>query len=116
MEIDRNLFSKILFSSTYVAIVTQILGVLFAFDSDTLTYLNYLKILFFILTILSVWSHYKASYTDPGKLTHEINSVLLEFYINLHEIPIKRAEKFNQSYGKMLFKKIDEEDNKEEDS
>ena len=116
MEIDRNLFSKILFSSTYVAIVTQIFGVLFAFDSDTLTYLNYLRILFFILAILAIWSHYKSSYTDPGKLTHEINSVLLEFYINLHEIPIKRAEKFNQSYGKMLFEKMDEEEKKDEDS
>jgi len=64
---------------------------------------------------MAIWSHYKASITDPGKITHNINPFVVEFYINIHETPIRRAERFNQSYGKMLFEKMDEEDQKMED-
>jgi hypothetical protein len=63
---------------------------------------------------MSIWSHYKASVTDPGRISHNINPTVIEFYINIHEIPIKRAEKFNMSYGRMLFDKMDEEETKDD--
>ena len=115
MEFTKQQLDRILFASTYVAILTQIVGVMFTFDSDNNSHLSYFKMFFWVNCILAIWSHHKASGTDAGRVTHEINSVLLEFYINLHEIPIKRAEKFNQSYGKMLFDKMDEEDKIEGD-
>ena len=113
MEFNKQQLGTILFASTYVAILTQMIGVLFTFDSDNNSYLSYFKFLFWINCFLAIWSHHKASSTDAGRVTHEINSILLEFYINLHEIPIRRAEKFNLSYGKMLFDKMDEDDKKE---
>jgi hypothetical protein len=113
MEFNKQQVSNILFASTYVAIFTQIIGVFFTFDSEDNSYLSYLKFFFWISCFLALWSHHKASSTDPGRVTHEINSIVIEFYINLHDISIKRAEKFNQSYGRMLFDKMDEEDKKE---
>lgn len=113
MEFNKQQISNILFASTYVAMLTQIIGVYFTFDIEENSYLSYLKFFFWISSILAIWSHHKSSITDPGRVTHEINSIVLEYYINLHDIPIKRAEKFNQSYGRMLFDKMDDEDKKE---
>lgn len=105
-----------LFIFTYVAMVSQIGGVLYAWDDHHESYLTYHKIFFMLVCILAIWSHYKASITDPGMITHYINPYVVEFYINIHEIPIKRAEKFNKTYGSMLFDKMDgEEELKEEE-
>jgi hypothetical protein len=62
---------------------------------------------------MAIWAHYKASFTNPGMITHQNNPSVIEFYINLHEQPMRRAERFNQSYGKMLFEKMDEEEKDE---
>jgi hypothetical protein len=113
MQFDRQLISNILFASTYVTILLQLIGVLIAWDHEPNTYLYYYKYIFYLLCVMSLWSHYKASFTPPGKITHDINSIVLEFYINLHEVPVLRAEKFNESYGKMIFEKMSEEERKE---
>lgn len=115
MSFFKDKLGLILFSMTYLAIFTQIVGVFVTWDYNHETYLHYMKCFFIIVCILAVWSHYKASITDPGKIMHNINPHVVEFYINIHEIPIRRAEKFNQSYGRMLFDKMDEEDQKMEE-
>lgn len=106
----------ILFLLTYVAIITQIIGVYVTFDYSPDSNIAYHKAFFYLMCVMAVWSHYMASTTNPGKITHQINPTVLEFYINIHEIPIKRAHSFNQKYGKMLFEKTDgEEEPKEEE-
>jgi hypothetical protein len=114
MAFYKDKLGFILFFITYFAIFTQIVGVFLTWDFNHETYLPYQKFFFVIISIMSIWSHYKASFTDPGKISHNINPFVLEFYINVHEIPIKRAEKFNQSYGRMLFDKMDEDEKQEE--
>jgi hypothetical protein len=113
MKFYKDKLGVILFSTTYVAIFSQLVGVFLTWDYNHDSYLTWNKSFFIFVCIMSIWSHYKASFTNPGTISHQLNSVVLEFYINIHEIPIKRAEKFNQSYGRMLFDKMDDEDKKE---
>jgi hypothetical protein len=113
MGFFKDKLGMILFFFTYLAIFTQLVGIMLTWDYHHDSYLPYHKYFFVLVAIMAVWSHYKASFTNPGLITHNLNPYVIEFYINLHEIPIKRAEKFNQSYGKMLFEKMDEEEKEE---
>ena len=109
---------QVLFISTYVAMLSQIVGVLLTWDDQHDSYLFYNKIFFLTITILAIWSHIKATFTNPGRITHDINSAVLEFYLTVHDIPMRRAESINKGgYGKMLFEKMDEneDDKKDED-
>lgn len=114
MKFYKDKMGVILFLICYFAIFSQIVGVFLTWDYHHETYLPYQKSFFIFICILAIWSHYKASFTDPGLITHNINPFVVEFYINIHEIGIKRAEKFNSSYGRMLFDKMDEEDKQDE--
>ena len=57
-----------------------------------------------------VWSQIKCILTDPGKITSKNNPTVLEFYLNIHDLAIRRAEKFNSTYGDAFFKNIREDD------
>jgi hypothetical protein len=118
MAITKDNLGYILIGVVYFAIFTQIVGVFLVWDEDPNSYLFYNKIYFFVVAFLAIWAHYKCIVTNPGKITHKLNPFVLEFYINLHEIPVKRAERFQQSYGRMFFEKQDgepEEEIKEEE-
>ena len=113
MAFFKDKLGMALFCITYIAIFTQLVGVLITWDYHHDTYLYHLKFIFFIIAFLAVWSHYKASVTDPGKIDHYINLSVIEFYINMRQLPMARAEAFNKSYGKMLFEKMDDEEKEE---
>ena len=63
-----------------------------------------------------VWSQIKCILTDPGKITSKNNPTVLEFYLNIHDLAIRRAEKFNSTYGDAFFKNIREDDEELTDS
>lgn len=105
-----------LFLFSYVALFIQIFTVyLSRDDTDTNSYLFYHKMYFYFLTVMTVWCHIKCAVTDPGKISHKTNPAFVEFYLNIHELGIKRAEKFNESYGEMFFKNMGEEEEKEDE-
>jgi hypothetical protein len=114
MAFFKDNLGMVLFCITYVAIFTQVVGVFLTWDYHHDSYLYHHKLFFTIIAFLAVWSHYKASVTDPGKITHYINQYVIEFYINIHHTPMLRAEAFNMSYGKMLFEKMDEDEKEEQ--
>ncbi len=113
MAFFKDKLGLILFCITYVAIFSQIVGVFLTWDYHHDSYLYHLKFFFLGVCILAIWSHYKASMTDPGRITHQLNYYTVEFYINIHATPILRADAFNKSYGKMLFEKMDDEEKEE---
>ena len=107
-----------LFIFTYVALFIQVFTVYLARDDidNKDSYLLYHKVYFYILTIMTIWCHIKCAITDPGKIIHKNNPAVVEFYLNLHELGVKRAEKFNQTYGDVFFKNMnEEEENKAQD-
>ena len=105
-----------LFLFSYIALFIQVITVyLSRDDTDTNSYLFYHKFYFYFLTVMTVWCHIKCAVTDPGKISHKTNPAFVEFYLNIHELGIKRAEKFNESYGEMFFKNMGEEEEKEDD-
>ena len=57
-----------------------------------------------------IWSQIKCAITDPGIITKHNNPTVLEFYLNIHDLAIRRAEKFNTTYGDAFFKNIREDD------
>ena len=105
-----------LFLFSYIALFIQVITVyLSRDDTDINSYLFYHKFYFYFLTVMTVWCHIKCAVTDPGKISHKTNPAFVEFYLNIHELGIKRAEKFNESYGEMFFKNMGEEEEKEDD-
>ena len=87
-----------LFSLTYIAIGCQVTGVFFSWDEDILTYLLFHKLYFCLLAILATISHIRASFTNPGRITHENNFNILEYYISTHQNYINKAEDLNIQY------------------
>lgn len=100
----------ILFIIVYVAILTQIIGVYITFDDRFDSYLQYYKLYFYFLSFMALWSHYSSSVTDPGRISHDINPTVIDFYINVHEFSIRRAEAFNRKFRNLLFEKMNEEE------
>ena len=107
----RKKFTIIIFLITYLVIFFQLWAVIITEDNtETKSYLSYHKIYFFILLLMIIWSQIKCALTDPGLITKKNNPTVLEFYLNIHDLAIRRAEKFNQTYGDAFFKNIRDED------
>jgi palmitoyltransferase len=87
-----------LFSLTYIAIFSQAVGIYFTWDEDLLTYLLFHKIYFSVIAILAIVSHIRASFTNPGRITHDNNISILEFYISSHKNYTSKAEDLNIQY------------------
>jgi len=85
----------ILFLFCYIAILSQVAGVYFTWDDDILTYITVHKIFFSVIVVLATWSHVKASFTNPGRISHENNLNTLEYYITSHKAYIEKAEDLN---------------------
>ena len=103
----------LLFSLTYLAIGSQAIGVFLTWDEDILTYLLFHKLLFGLIASLAVISHIRASFTNPGRITHDNNMSILEFYINTHQNYIDKAEDLNiqyRQYFQMVKKTMPPED------
>ena len=111
MAFTRNKFTIVVFLITYFIIFLQLWIVIITDDtSENKSYLSYHKIYLYILLIMIVWSQIKCILTDPGKITSKNNPTVLEFYLNIHDLAIRRAEKFNSTYGDAFFKNIREDD------
>ena len=107
----RAKFTIIVFIITYVIMLMQLWIVIITDDKDEQgSYLFYHKIYFYILLIMIIWSQIKCGITDPGMINITNNPTVLEFYLNIHDLAIRRAEKFNTTYGEAFFKNINEED------
>jgi len=88
----------ILFSLTYIAIASQAIGVYMTWDEDILTYILIHKLYFAFIAVLAVISHIRASFTNPGRISHENNIGVLEFYFSTHKEYISKAEGLNNVY------------------
>jgi len=87
-----------LFTLTYLAIATQAVGVYLTWDEDILSYILFHKLYFSLIAILAIISHIRASLTNPGRISHDNNVSVLEFYISKHKEYINKAEEFNLMY------------------
>lgn len=106
----------ILFIAVYISILFQMIGVFSTKDDNIESNLPYHKIFFLIISILSIWSHLKASVTNPGKIDHDNNSCVCTFYLQVHHLPMERAKRIMaQGYAKMLFENFNEDEEKEEE-
>ena len=111
MITTRKKFTIIVFLITYLIIFLQLWAVFITEDTtETKSYLFYHKIYFYFLLIMIIWSQIKCAITDPGMITKLNNPTVLEFYLNIHDLAIRRAEKFNTTYGDAFFKNIRDED------
>ena len=111
MITTRKKFTIIVFLITYLIIFLQLWAVFITEDTtETKSYLFYHKIYFYFLLTMIIWSQIKCAITDPGMITKLNNPTVLEFYLNIHDLAIRRAEKFNTTYGDAFFKNIRDED------
>ena len=102
----HDIIPKIIFIFTYIIFFLQFLIVFFSdVKNNKENFLYYHKIYYYSLLFMSLWSQIKCSITNPGKITPKNNPSIIEFYLNVHEIAIKRAEQFNKTYGQSLFDK-----------
>ena len=107
----RSKFTIIIFITTYLIIFLQLWAVYITEDNtESKSYLFYHKIYFYFLLIMIIWSQIKCALTDPGIITKYNNPTVLEFYLNIHDLAIRRADKFNMTYGDAFFKNIREDD------
>ena len=107
----RDKFTIIVFIITYVIIFLQLWIVIITDDLDENgSYLFYHKLYFYFLLIMIIWSQIRCVFTDPGMINSKNNPTVLEFYLNIHDLAIRRAEKFNSTYGEAFFKNISEDD------
>ena len=103
----RDKFTIIVFLITYVIIFLQLWIVIITDDtSEQSGYLFYHKLYFYYLLIMIIWTQIKCFITDPGIINSTNNPTVLEFYLNIHDLAIRRAEKFNSTYGEAFFKNI----------
>lgn len=91
-----------LFCFTYFAIASQVIGVYFTWDEDILTYLLWHKIYFGAIAFLAILSHIRASFTNPGRITHDNNVSVLEFYMTTHKDAKDKAEGMNIQYKHLI--------------
>lgn len=118
MAYFKDRFGVILLPLVYILTLIQAIGVYIASDNDKNSYLFYTKILFTFNSILSIWSHIKATLTNPGTINHENNVHVLELYINSHSHCVKNAENFNRKFRSVLEEQMKDrsEEGKESDS
>ena len=43
------------------------------------------------MVIMSIWSQISCSITNPLIITHKNNPAIIEFYLNIHELGVRRA-------------------------
>ena len=111
MALIKDKFTIIVFCITYIIILMQLWIIIITQDNtDQGNYLFYHKLYFYFLLIMIIWSQIKCAITNPGKITTNNNPTVLEFYLNIHDLAIRRAEKFNTTYGEAFFKNISEEE------
>lgn len=99
---------KIFIILIYIIFIFQLWIVIISRDTKqsekNTSYILYHKIYYYFLLFMTIWSHIKSSITNPGKITPINNRSILEFYLNIHDKAIKRAEKYNNNEN--LLKKI----------
>ena len=110
MSFIKDKIGTFLFFFTIFIILLQFSVVFIAVDPDPESYLKYHKMYFFFLALMTIWCLIRCALTDPGKIIHKNNMAVIEFYLNLHALGVKRAENFNQSYGDVFFKNLSEDE------
>ena len=107
-----NFFQKFLLIITYIILLLQLWIVFITKEAKknqkghvSSSFLFFHKISYYFFLIMTIWSHIKATYTNPGKITALNNPNIIEFYLNVHDIATKRAEKYNELYSEIYFNK-----------
>jgi hypothetical protein len=88
----------ILIVLTYLAIASQAIAVYFTWDEDILTYILFHKLFFYLTAFLATISHIRASLTNPGRINHDNNISVLEFYVTTFKTSREKAEDLNNVY------------------
>lgn len=104
--ICRDKISGALFIIIYVVIGFFMFGVYPVRDHDITSYLVFHKLIFYISSIMAIWSHLRCFFTNPGKVVHEYNPHMIEFYLNIREEAQLKAISLNEKLGKKAFAEI----------
>ncbi|MCQ2821197.1 MAG: DHHC family palmitoyltransferase, partial [archaeon] len=114
MAFKKDKVGLVLFFFSIFMIFLQFWVVYLAIDPDENTpegsYLFYHKMYFYFLAFMTLWCLFRCACVDPGMITHKNNTAVIEFYLNIHDIAVKRAEKFNEAYGDVFFKNLSEDE------
>ena len=112
----KDVIGFFLFLFVYLAIFLQILGVYLAYDYDVESNLIFHKFFFSVICLLSIISHLRASFADPGVINFMNNVEICNFYLIVHNKSLERAKiLMSQSYTKMLIQSLKEDDSCEEE-
>jgi hypothetical protein len=116
----KDILGFLLFIFVYLAIASQILGVFLTWDNDNINInsnLIYHKFFFSIIAFLAIFSHIRASISNPGYMSYSNNVEYCNFYLTKHNKSIERA-KILMSLGhtKNILNSITDEDYEEEES
>lgn len=103
MALFRDKISAVLFGLLYLVLFFLIYSVYSVDVKDSKTYLFYHKYLFYFYSVMCIWSHIRCFLADPGKISHEFNPHIIQFYLSVREAPILRAKVFNTKIGKQAF-------------
>ena len=122
MRIYKGIDGIIFFLFTEIAIISQLICIIYTTDIDELknnhlsqiefsSYLPFHKICFYIITFLAIICHLKTSFTNPGVITHSNNYDILEFYYILYKEAMEQATEYTRIKGrKLIEEKITEID------
>ena len=85
-------------------------------DSDHTSYLSFHKYIFYGSSVFLIWSHFKCFITNPGKLTHEYNTHILDFYTNIREYALLRGKLFTEKIGSKAFEHLPDNINSDDEN
>jgi hypothetical protein len=102
-----------LFTLVYVLFFFQ--GSLYYYIDDEYdkrgTYMSTFKNILYIFMFLSIFSHFQASFTCPGKLNHKNNTQFISFYCDTRRLAVYKADQMNKAhFSKITPPQIDPED------
>lgn len=98
--------SIILFFLVYILTYNFIKAATYSKDLDITSYLVIHKFLIYFSSFMSILCHIRCTFTDPGKITHELNPYYIEFYCQIRETGLLQAMKFNEKVDRKSFFKM----------
>jgi hypothetical protein len=113
--ICKDKLSSVLFAIIYLIIIFLVIGVIPASDNGDPSYLFYHKYLFYLWTGMSIWAHIKCAITNPGKIVHEFNPHMIEFYLLVREESILRGITLSEKIGQKAFQNFPNDVNSDDE-
>lgn len=106
LAVKNDKISIILFFLVYILTYNFIKVTTYSKDMDITSYLVIHKFLIYFSSFMSILCHIRCTFTDPGKITHELNPYYIEFYCQIREQGLLQAMKFNEKIDRKAFFKM----------